>query len=183
MKLAVRRQHSSRGRSNATRQGTPRLPATRNAVRRKISHHAGARRATSRTNRRTCARDESRPAAASVAQQDSQQSNPDDAPTGPDMSRQAEAMEAESSRYIVRPRRGSGIFARANHDQGCAFGIQPSLDNPRVHSGVTISSLAATSIVIVLAPSLPESGCAGTGSLALRAIVSRLPALPNDTDQ
>ena len=44
----------------------------------------------------------SRPAATDVAPQESQQSKPDNAPTGPDMSRQVAAIEAESSRYVVR---------------------------------------------------------------------------------
>ena len=44
----------------------------------------------------------SRPAATDVAPQESHQSKPDKAPTGPDMSRQAAAVEAESSRYVVR---------------------------------------------------------------------------------
>ena len=44
----------------------------------------------------------SRQAATDVAPQESQQSKPDNAPTGPDMSRQAAAVEAESSRYVVR---------------------------------------------------------------------------------
>jgi hypothetical protein len=45
------------------------------------------------------------------------------------------------------------------------------LDKRRIHSGVTISSLAATSIVTVPAASLSGSGCAETGSLALRAMI------------
>jgi hypothetical protein len=44
----------------------------------------------------------SRRAATDVAPQDSHQASSDNAPTGPDMSRQAAAMEAESSRYVVR---------------------------------------------------------------------------------
>ena len=44
----------------------------------------------------------SRPAATHVAPQESQQTKSDEAPTGPDLSRQAAAIEAESSRYVVR---------------------------------------------------------------------------------
>jgi hypothetical protein len=44
----------------------------------------------------------SRPVATDVAPQESQQSKPDNAPTSRDMSRQAAAVEAESSRYVVR---------------------------------------------------------------------------------
>jgi hypothetical protein len=44
----------------------------------------------------------SRQAATDVAPQESQQSKPDNAPTSRDMSRQAAAVEAESSRYVVR---------------------------------------------------------------------------------
>ena len=47
-------------------------------------------------------RDMSRPVATDVVPQESQQSKTDTAPTGPDMSRQAAAIEAESSRYVVR---------------------------------------------------------------------------------
>ena len=44
----------------------------------------------------------SRPVATDVAPQESQQSRPEEAPTSPDMSRQAAAVAAESSRYVVR---------------------------------------------------------------------------------
>ena len=44
----------------------------------------------------------SRQAATNVAPQESQQSKPDNAPTSPDVSRQAAAVEAESSRYVAR---------------------------------------------------------------------------------
>jgi hypothetical protein len=47
-------------------------------------------------------RDMSRPAATDVAPQESQQSKTEAAPTSPDLSRQAAAVEAESSRYVVR---------------------------------------------------------------------------------
>ena len=50
----------------------------------------------------TTSRDMSRPAATDVAPQESQQTKSNEAPTGPDMSRQAAAIEAESSRYVVR---------------------------------------------------------------------------------
>ena len=44
----------------------------------------------------------SRPVATDVAPQESQQIKNDNAPTGPDLSRQAAAIEAELSRYVVR---------------------------------------------------------------------------------
>jgi hypothetical protein len=50
----------------------------------------------------TTSRDMSRQAATDVAPEESQQTKAEAAPTGPDMSRQAAAMEAESSRYVVR---------------------------------------------------------------------------------
>ena len=65
-------------------------------------------------------RDLSRPAATDVAPQESQQIKTDNAPTGPDMSRQVAAIEAEVVALCRAPRRRSGIFARANHDQRCA---------------------------------------------------------------
>jgi hypothetical protein len=50
----------------------------------------------------TTSRDMSRPAATDVAPQASQETRADNAPTSPDLSRQAAAVEAESSRYVVR---------------------------------------------------------------------------------
>lgn len=50
----------------------------------------------------TTSRDMSRQAATDVAPQASQEPRADNAPTGPDMSRQAAAVEAESSRYVAR---------------------------------------------------------------------------------
>jgi hypothetical protein len=47
-------------------------------------------------------RDMSRPAATDVAPEESHQSSADSAPTGADLSRQVAAIEAESSRYVVR---------------------------------------------------------------------------------
>ena len=50
----------------------------------------------------TTSRDMSRPAAASVAPEKQADDEPRQSPTGPDMSRQVAAVEAELSRYVVR---------------------------------------------------------------------------------
>jgi hypothetical protein len=50
----------------------------------------------------TTSRDMSRPAATDVAPEKQPDDEPRPAPTGPDVSRQAAAVEAESSRYVVR---------------------------------------------------------------------------------